>query len=291
MASSAFDRSPSKAHTAWYAVHAVAGIRVRTSAGAFGATGTAARPLRFGERLVLGDEAGERLGLEDREELDATCLAPSVPGPKERHQAGPAPLAPVNAVVRQDLEQDVEVADRAEPCPDHAEVAHVAATRLALEPVTKHAPGGTHPARRDAHRVDFLGVLARDHARHAGEHPREVEAQDLASGLGPRVVAKDAGRPADSQASDDPERRFLAGETAAIGPAGRVFVRLRPGRPGIGRAFEGSGRLGHRDTGTSGTDSRRSGLRIRILLPTPRSWRAAASLPRRRRQRRVLRDG
>ena len=71
--------------------------------------------------------------------------------------------------------------------------------RIALRPAgperrAEDAPRGALPARRDAHRVELLGVLAGARAGLAGEHPGEVEAHDLAAGLGDVVVGGDARR-------------------------------------------------------------------------------------------------
>ena len=105
-------------------------------------------------------------------------------------------------MIGQDLEQDVEVTNCAEAPPDLAQVPAIAAHGLRLEAVPKDTPRGARPARRDPHRVDLLGILTGDDARHAGEHPREVEAEDLATGLCPQVVAANAGCPADHETLD-----------------------------------------------------------------------------------------
>jgi hypothetical protein len=103
----------------------------------------------------------------------------------------------MSSALREDLKQDVEVPDRPEPGPDLAKISATTACRVAFEPIAEHPPGGTHPTSGNAHRVNLLWVLAREDARHTREHPREVEAEDLTTGLGPRVVAADAWRSSD----------------------------------------------------------------------------------------------
>jgi hypothetical protein len=67
------------------------------------------------------------------------------------------------------------------------------------EAVAEDAPCGAHPTGRDAHRVQILGVVPVTGARLTGEHPREVEAEDLAAGLRDRIGRQYARRPSRDQ--------------------------------------------------------------------------------------------
>lgn len=142
---------------------------------------------------------------------------------------------------RKDLEQDVQVADRPEAGPGLAQVAHVAAPRLALEAVAEDPPGSAHPARGDAHGVDLLGILAGDDPGHARQHPREVEAEHLASRLGPRIVAADAGCPPDREALHRLLRHVGRGAVTRVSVGHRIGACNLGGRvvgADVGHAFE-----------------------------------------------------
>jgi hypothetical protein len=97
------------------------------------------------------------------------------------------------------LEQDIEVAHRPESSRHLAQVDAMSTRPSVSERIAEDAPRGALAARRDAHRVEFLeiGTLARPCL--AGDHPREVEAEDLSARLGARVVEEDAGRLPDGQ--------------------------------------------------------------------------------------------
>ena len=88
-----------------------------------------------------------------------------------------------------------------------------------VERITEHAPGGPLAARRDAHRVQLLGVLAGPRPRLARDHAGEVEAQDLARR--PRPGGRRRGRRATSAGrSGEPRARPSAPASPAPGVAG-----------------------------------------------------------------------
>ena len=166
--------------------------------------------------LVVADEPGEPLGAECREQVDSSRLALGLPRCTERLEAGALPFAPLRAVGREVRDEDIEVPDGAEPGPDRTELVPVASPCLRLEPVAEDPPRGAHPTRRDPHRVDLLDVLPGDDARHARERPGEVEAEDLAPGLRPRVGGAQIGRPASRETlrrdGGSPAREVLLAE-------------------------------------------------------------------------------
>ncbi len=171
------------------------------------------------------------------DEIDAARLPLRAPCGEERLEAGALAGAPLVAVGRQDLDQDVEVPDVAQPGPDVAKLAAIAPPRIALEPVAEDPPRGAHPPRRDAHRVHLLGVLAGDDAGHAREHLRQVEAQDLAPGFRPRIVGPQAGGPAVCEAC---RRQTLGGghtSRSGAGTARASPARTAGGRPDVGASI------------------------------------------------------
>src|SRR4051794_6952558 len=89
---------------------------------------------------------------------------------------------------------DVEVADHAELGPEDPELGDALTDDGALERVAEHAPACPDATARDPHRMDLFGILAVDRPGHPGEHPREVEAEDLSTGFHPRVVRRDLRR-------------------------------------------------------------------------------------------------
>ena len=105
----------------------------------------------------------------------------------------------VLAVVVGRLEQHVQVANGTEPRGDLAEPVAVSAGPLAPERVAEHPPRRPLPAGRDAHPVELLEVDAHPGPRLAGQHPGEMEAQDLPPGFGDVVLGGDAGGLADDQ--------------------------------------------------------------------------------------------
>ena len=144
-------------------------------------------PAAIAVRVELADEQDPRV---------VAVLAPVGQQRLERALLGDRQVGPVE-VGR--LEQDVEVAHGPEPRRDLAQAVAVALRPAGPERRPEDPPGRPLPAGRDAHRVELLGVGAGARARLAREHPGEVEAHDLAAGLGDVVVGGDAGRPADDQ--------------------------------------------------------------------------------------------
>ena len=151
------------------------------------------------EVAVVVDPAPVAVRVELADEQDpgvVALLAPVGEQRLERALLGDRQVGPVQ-VGR--LEQDVEVADRAEPRGDLAQAVAVALRPAGPERRPEDAPRGPLPAGRDAHRVELLGVVPVARAGLAGEHPGEVEAHDLAAGLGDVVVGGDARRLADDE--------------------------------------------------------------------------------------------
>ena len=139
----------------------------------------------------------------------STRRASRSPAPcrQERLETGALAGAPLLRVGHEDPDEDVEVPDGPEARPDVPELTTISPHLAALEPVAEHPPGGTHPARGDPHRVDVLGILARDDAGHARQHLRQVEAQDLAAGLRPRIVGAECPGTAHGRACDGDDGR------------------------------------------------------------------------------------
>ena len=100
------------------------------------------------------------------------------------------------------LDQDVEIPHAAQVGRHELEAAPVAVGAIEVEGVTEDPPRRPLAAGGDAHPVQLLRVLADAGAGLAGDHPGQVEAEDLAAGLGQVVVREDAGRLGD----DDPRR-------------------------------------------------------------------------------------
>ena len=103
------------------------------------------------------------------------------------------------AIVVGRLEQDVEVPDGAETARDLAQAAPVALRPPGPEGVAEHPPRRPLATGRDAHRMQFLGIGPGACPGLAREHARQVEAHDLAAGLGDVVVGGHPGRLADRQ--------------------------------------------------------------------------------------------
>ena len=127
------------------------------------------------------------------DESRPTRIALRHPSGAERQESPPGARAVSLGGAIDDVEEDVEVAHGAEESADGPEVGSITQCRIALEPIPEDAPGRAHPPRGDAHRVELLRILAGHRARDADEHPREVEPEHLAPGLGPRVAAVHAG--------------------------------------------------------------------------------------------------
>ena len=211
--------------------------------GCMGRDGERSEPRCLDEPGVVPDEPGEALRFELRDEIDAARLPLGTPRREERLEAGALAGAALRSVGHDDLDEDVEVPDGAQASPDVAQLAAIAPSLLALEPVTEDPPRGAHPAGRDAHRVDLLGVLPGDDAGHPGQHPREVEVQDLAPGLGPRIVGPDVRRPAERRGRRggndgrrrDGHRRVAPGRLCGVGLVRRrsrlARTHVGPDRP------------------------------------------------------------
>ncbi len=151
--------------------------------------------------------------------------------PRRAHrlERGGLPGRSMLGVGAEDLEHDIEVANRPEAGTDEPKVAAIGASSPDLEPVPEHSPCRSDAATRDAHRVDLFGILAADHPGDVGEHPRQVEADHLAPGLGPAILDKQVGGPSDGQAF---ERRSppTVREASMRGPTPRRAARrVRPG--------------------------------------------------------------
>jgi hypothetical protein len=212
---------------------------LRTSPGAWGGTARAACPGVSAKCLVVTDELGKALRAECRDEIDPPRLPLRAPCRQERLEAGALAGAALLAVGHEVLDEDVEVADVAQPGPDVAKLVAIAPPRITLEPVAEDPPRGAHPACRDPHRVDLLGVLAGDDTRHAREHLRQVKAQDLAPGFRPRIVGPEAGGSALCKArrrQDDLLRRD-GRHHVALERLGGVGLGHR--RPGLARTLVG----------------------------------------------------
>src|SRR3954447_11732600 len=109
----------------------------------------------------------------------------------QRCERKPASLRMTIAGCHEDPGLDVEVADHAELGPEDPELGDALKDDAALERVAEHAPACPDATASDPHRMDLFGILAVDRPGDPGEHPREVEAEDLSTGFGPRVVRGD----------------------------------------------------------------------------------------------------
>ena len=107
----------------------------------------------------------------------------------------------------EDPDLDVEVADRPEVGPEDPELPDSFADDRTFERIAEDPPAGADATAGDTHRVDLFDVLPVDGARDAGEHPREMKANDLAAGFRPRIVGATSGVRASAEVIDRPERR------------------------------------------------------------------------------------
>ena len=108
------------------------------------------------------------------------------------------------------LDQDIEIADRAKPSGDLAETLPVSLRPLGPERLAEDPPRGPLAAGRDAHGVEVLRRRAVAGAGLPGDHPGEMEPEDLAAGLGKMVVGEDARGLADDEAGPLMRSRLVA---------------------------------------------------------------------------------
>src|SRR5689334_9162102 len=107
------------------------------------------------------------------------------------------------------FEQDVQVAHRPEPSRDLAQAVPVPPRPTVAIRLAEYPPRGALAAGRHAHRMDVLEILAVAYAGFPREHPPQVEAHDLATGLGDVVVGQDAGGASDHEATVMQRRSLL----------------------------------------------------------------------------------
>ena len=165
-------------------------------------------------------------------------------------------------------EEDVEIADGTEPGGDGAQSPPEARRALRPEPVAEDAPGGAHPTGRDAHRVELLGLLALPGPGLAGDHPGQVEAEDLAAGLGMEVLGGDAGRLADGDRADLVDDQWRAEDerldrSRLLDELGGVLDALDLDDRPLDRAVLGPSSIVHGSTGLLGQVGR-NGLPDRL---------------------------
>ncbi len=148
------------------------------------------------------------------------------------------------------LDQDVEVADGAEPRRDLPQAAAMLLRPLRPERLAEDPPGRALAARRNPHPVEILGVDAVACPGLLGDHPREVEAEDLAPRLRDVIVDEDTRascRPRDAAARPLPARRGWSprGAASSIDPSAGRQRRGRVRRPLAGSAgSDATGRAG-----------------------------------------------
>ena len=230
-----------------------------------------ARPsCRTNSRVVV-EPAPVAVGVELADEQHAGVVAVDPPGGEERLERALLADGQVRSVGVGGLEQDVEVADGPEPRGDLAEAAAVRLRPAGAEGLAEDPPGRPLPPGRDPHRVEVLGVGAFAGAGLLGDHPREVEAEDLAAGLGEVVVGEHARRLAD----DEPGRSS---------PSARRRSLRRGRRPGadavrVSAARRGVGARRVRRRASAAGSSRRAVSRGRrpSVLGRPAPRRAAAT--------------
>ena len=153
---------------------------------------------------VVVDPAPVAVRVELAHEQHARVVAMLAPAAEQWLEAALLDLRQVRAVEIGRVEQDIEIAHGPEAGRDLAQARAVAFRAAATERIPEDAPRGTLPARRHTHRVQLLVVLALACARLAGEHPGEMEAQDLAGCLRDVVVGGDPGRLDGRQAVGSP---------------------------------------------------------------------------------------
>ena len=199
--------------------------------------------LRLDELDVGVDPLAVPVAVELLDQHHAGGVALDAPGLQERLE-GPGLGSGLPALVGlAGLDQDVEVAHGAEVAGHQLEASPVALGPLEVEGVAEDPPRRPLAARRDAHPVQLLGVLADAGAGLARDHPGEVEAEDLAAGLGQVVVGEDAGRLGDDEprrlgdgSGDAARRTGLGGRGLGLGGLGGLAVR---GSPVGGRRWPG----------------------------------------------------
>ena len=121
------------------------------------------------------------------------------PGLDERQHGGPFSLRATLPMGGHDGQLDIDITHGPEPVPEHPQPGHVVADDWTLVGAAEDPPRGADPSSRDPHVVNGFGVLAGHRGRHARQHPREVEAEHLATGLGPGIGGGDLGRARDGE--------------------------------------------------------------------------------------------
>ena len=152
------------------------------------------------ELAVVVDPAPVAVGVELANQQLPGVVAVIPPATQQRLQRSLLRLRQVSAVGVGGLEQNVEIADGAEPGGDFPKPLAMSPRPAGPERLAEDAPRRSLAPRRDPHPVQFLGVAAVARAGLASEHSGEVEAKDLAAGLGQVVVGEHAGGLAGDQA-------------------------------------------------------------------------------------------
>ncbi len=212
------------------------------------------RALRRDEDPVVLHQALVGRAVELAEEHDAGDLALPAPRGEERLEGSRLPGGEGALVGGRRLDEDVEVADRAEAPGQDPQPAAEPARAVGAEAVAEHPPRRAHPAGGHAHPVELLDLLPRSRAGLAGQHPGEVEADDLAAGFGEDIVGGDARRLPDRQ----PRRDGRLGRGLRRGRRGLRRLRWRLRRRDHGGSAHGPGRRGRgRRLGRPGLCARR----------------------------------
>ena len=118
------------------------------------------RPRGQHEVPVVLDEPPVAARVELLDEQPATVLALLAPGREERLEAVPVAGRQRRGERLGGIDQHVEIADGAEPGRDGPQPPPELRGPVGPEAVAEDPPGRPHPARRDAHRMELLGVLA-----------------------------------------------------------------------------------------------------------------------------------
>jgi hypothetical protein len=172
-----------------------------------------AETFRAHEVLELIDPAGVSAAVELPDEQHPGVVTLLSPGREERLEGALLGHRLGGQIRLGFVDEDVEVAHRAESRGDLAEAPAMAPRPVGTEPVPEDPPRGPHPAGGHPHRMEFLGVGALARPGLAGDHPREVEAEDLPAGFGHTVAGQHARRlPDDENLRLD--RRLLLGRLA-----------------------------------------------------------------------------
>ena len=226
------------------------------------------RALGRDEDPVLLDEAriGVRIQL-PHQELTGD-LAILRPRPDQRCECRRLGIGKAGLMRLRGLDEDVQIAHRPQPRGEVAEPPTHSARPIEPESIAKDAPGRAHPARGDAHAMEVLDPETGPRPFLAGEHPREVEPEHFAAGLGEEVVARDTRGLAHRERGD--------GDGGVGRPLGRRTDRGRDGRVGgwrtLGDRCRGMVRLRH--GARPGNRGCRAGCRCRAR---PRARRPSAA--------------